>query len=228
MPVAGSGTVLHLLSADMLAFGRRQYGDGSSSNASISGTVRFSDGTPIPYAYVLAISTGGPEVYGAVAEANGAYTIAEVTAGSYTVVSRPLTTDPYILSSVPYRANPLHNLDFTPDSFAGSVQVGVGSTTTGIDITAHRSGSQPDANEENDSAGTASPLSLGVSTLATTHWPFDKDWYWFQTTPNTCYVIATGFHGASTAPRRPGDAFWSRTRLAVYAGANLVDQNDQG
>jgi hypothetical protein len=223
---AGSGTVLHLLSADALAFGRHQYGDGTSSNGSIRGTARFPDDSPIPYAYVYARGASGYDLFGAVAEANGAYTIAELPAGSYSVVARPLTTDPYILSSVPYRANPMRNLDFTPEYFGGVVQVGAGSTIWGIDITPYHSGSQPDAHEPNDSPVTASPLTLGVSKLSTTHAPFDKDWYWFQTAPNTCYVASTAFHGASIAPRRTSDAFWSRTRMAIYYGANLVGQND--
>ncbi len=225
-PVAGSGTVVRLLSADTLAFGRHQYGDGLSPNGAISGTIRFPGGSPIPYAYVFARGVGGYDLYGAVAEANGAYTIVEMKAGSYTVVTRPLTTDPYILSSVPYRANPIRNLDFTPQYFGGSVQVGDGSTTSGIDITPILTGSQPDAYETNDSAATASPLTPGVSKLATTHATFDRDWYWFQTAPDTCYVVATGFHGASIAPSRTSEAFWSRTRLSVYDGANLVGHSD--
>ena len=225
-PVAGSGSVRRLLSADTLAFGRHQYGDGSSSNGSISGTVRFADGSPIPYAHVLAFSSAGVDLYGAVADATGAYTIFEVRAGVYNAVARPLTTDPYILSSVPYRANPIRNLDFTPQYFGGAVQVGDGTTTPGIDITPLRSGSQPDAYEANDSAATASPLTLGVSKLATTHASFDKDWYWFQTTANSCYLVATGFHGAAIVPSRATEAFWSRTRLAVYNGASLVGENE--
>lgn len=225
-PAAGSGTVLRLLSADASAFGRHQYGDGSSSNGSISGTVRFPDGSPAPYAYVLAFSAVGYDLYGAVADAIGAYTIFEMRTGSYTVVARPLTTDPYILSSIPYRANPIRNLDFTPEYFAGAVQVGDGSTTLGIDITPIRSGSQPDAYETNDSAATASRLTPGVSKLATTHVPFDKDWYWFQTAPNTCYLVATGFHGASIVPGRTSDVFWSRTRVTVYDGTNVVGENE--
>jgi hypothetical protein len=43
-----------------------------------------------------------------------------------------------------------------------------GSSTPGIDITATRNGSQPDAYEPNDIAGAASPLALGVTKLATT------------------------------------------------------------
>lgn len=227
-PTAGPGSVIRYLTADEFAFGRHQYGDGTSSNGAISGTVRFADGSPIPYANVLAFAAGGQGVYGAVAAANGAYTIFEPQAGSYFVVMRPLTTDPYIVSSVPYRANPIHNLDFTPEYYGGGLQVQVadGSTTTGIDIVASRSGSHPDAYEPNDSAATASPLALGFSKLATTHTALDKDWYGFQTTANTCYLVATGFHGASIVPTPTVDGFWSRTRLTPYDGPAVVGQNE--
>jgi len=227
-PATGPGSVVRSLSADEFAFGRHQYGNGTSPYGAVSGTVRFPDGSPIPYAYVSAIGAGLHESYGAVASVGGAYTLFEMQAGSYAVVVRPLTTDPYILSSVPYRANPIRNLDFTPEYYGGGLQIQVldGSMTPGLNITASRSGSQPDAYEPNGSAATASPLALGFSKLATTHTALDKDWYWFQTTANTCYVVASGFHGASIVPTQAGDAFWSRTRLAVYDGANLVGQNE--
>ncbi len=227
-PAAGPGAVVHSLSADQFAFGRHQYGDGSSSYGAISGTVRFLDGSPIPYAYVSTVGGGGHGTYGVAADANGVYTVFEMMVGSYAVVARPLTTDPYTLSSEPYRANPVHNLDFTPEYYGGGLQVQVvdGSTTSGIDITVRRSGSQPDPYEPNDSAATASPLTPGFSKLATTHAALDNDWYWFQTAANTCYVLASGFHGASIVPTQTGEAFWSRTRLAVYEGANLVGRNE--
>jgi hypothetical protein len=227
-PATGPGAVLRSLSADELAFGRHQYGDGTSPHGAIGGTVRFPDGSPIPYAYVCAIGAGGHESYGAVASVGGTYVIFEMTAGSYAIIARPLTTDPYILSSVPYRANPIRNLDFTPEYYGGGLQVPVldGSTTLGLDITASRSGSHPDAHEPNGSAATASPLTLGVSKLATTHAASDEDWYWFQTAANTCYVLASGFHGASIVSTQIDDAFWSRTRLSVYDGAIRVSQNE--
>jgi len=227
-PAAGPGSVVRSLSADQFAFARHQYGGGTSSYGSVSGTVRFPDGSPIPYAYVSTIDGTGHLSYGAVASANGGYTIFEMMAGSYVIVARPLTTDPYILSSVPYRANPIHNLDFTPEYYGGGLQVQVvdGSTTSGIDITVRRPGAQPDPYEPNDSAATASPLTPGFSKLATTHTALDADWYWFQTAANTCYVVASGFHGASIEPTPTGDAFWSRTRLAVYEGATLVGRNE--
>ncbi len=227
-PAAGSGSVSRYLLADEFAFGRRQYGEGTSPYGVVSGTVRFLDGSPIPYAYVSAIGAGGREFYGAVATASGAYTIFEMKAGFYAIVARPLTTDPYVLSSVPYRANPIGNLDFTPEYYGGGLQIQVldGSTTSGIDITARRAGSQPDPYEPNDSAATASPLTPGFSKLATTHTAIDKDWYWFQTAANTCYVVASSFHGASIVPTPTGDAFWSRTRLSVYDGASLVGRNE--
>ena len=227
-PAAGPGFVIRSLSADQFAFGRHQYGDGTSPYGAVSGVVRFSDGAPIPYAYVSAIDAGGHEVYGTVANAAGAYTIFELKTGSYAIVSRPLTTDPYILSSVPYRANPIGNLNFTPEFYGGGLRVLVldGTTTSGIDIIARRSGSQRDAHEPNGSASTASPLTLGFSKLATTHTALDTDWYWFQTTANSCYVVSSGFHGASIVPAATDDAFWSRTRLSVYDGAILAGQNE--
>ena len=227
-PVLGSGSIRRWLFADEFAFGRHQYGDGTSSYGSISGTVRFADGSPVPYADVLALGGGGQIAFGAVADASGAYTIHEMPAGSYIVVTRPLTTDPYIVTSVPYRGNPIHNLDFTPTYYGGglSVQVANGSTTPGIGIAVIRSGSQPDVYEPNDTASAASPLALGFSKLATTHTALDSDWFWFQTSANTCYVVGTGFHGASIVPTPMGGAFWSRTRLALYDGASLMGQNE--
>src|SRR6185436_10753262 len=78
-PDLGAGAVHRLLYSDELSFGRRQYGDGSSSNGAITGTVRFPNGSPVPYAYVLAIAASG--TYGAIADANGAYAIFEAEAG---------------------------------------------------------------------------------------------------------------------------------------------------
>jgi hypothetical protein len=177
---------------------------------------------------VIAIGVGGNELFGAVTSANGAYTIFEPTAGSYRVVARPLTTDPYILSSLPYRTNAIRNLDFTPVYYAEGlpVQVQDGSMTSGINIIVGRSGSQPDAFEPNDSAATAFPLTADSSALATTHRALDRDRYWFQTAPQTCYVVATWAHGASILPTVSENTFWSRTRLTVYDGASVVGQNE--
>ncbi len=227
-PEPGPGTILRDVSLDDVTFGRHVYGDGTSTRGSINGTVRFQDGSPIPYAYVVATSASGDSRSGAVAGAGGAYTIFELPAGTYTVIARPLTTDPYILSSTPYRSNPIRNLDFSPELFANGslVQVQDGVPTLGIDITVFRTGSDPDLYEPNGSAATASPLALGYSKLATTHVPFDRDWYSFQTVPGTCYVVATAFHGASIVPVLVSAAFWSRTRLSLYDGGNLIGVNE--
>jgi IPT/TIG domain/FG-GAP-like repeat/ASPIC and UnbV len=227
-PAAGPGHVLRNLTSDEFAFGRYQYGDGSSTHGSISGTVRFADGRPIPYGYVEALGFDGYGNYGAVADALGVYQIVEPMAGNYTVLARPLTTDPYVLSSVAYRANAIANLDFTPEFHADGalVQVQDGASSSSIDITVSRSGTQPDTREPNDSAQTASPLTVGTSILATTHAALDDDWYWFQTQPGLCYVVATWFHGASIVSTLTSDVFWSRTRLSIYAGGTLLASND--
>jgi len=223
-PAAGSGYVVRTLASDQFAFGRHVYGDGTSQNGAIRGTARFTNGAPIPFAYVTALSTTGVNVYGAVADAYGEYTIFEPVAGTYYVAMRPLTTDPYILSSVPYRANSISNLDFSPTYFRGGLQVQVenGVTIQPVDLTASRIGSQPDAYEPNDSAGDATALAVGFSKLATTHAPLDTDWYWFQTAPDNCYLIGTSFLGASIVPAHSVDAFWSTTRLAAYVGTALA------
>jgi hypothetical protein len=229
-PVNASGSVLRSLADDEVAFARHVYGDGTSSGGEMTGTVRFADGSPVPFAYVLAFDADGRMRSGAVTSSNGAYTIFELPTGDYWVVARPLTTDPYIMSSTPYRANPLRNLDFPPTSYGGSVAslvpVSEGSLTAEIHLVPSRAGSQPDLYEPNDARETASPLTLGVSRIATTHTSFDRDWYWFQTMASTCYVVATWFHGASTAPTVMEDDFWSRTWLTVYDGASVVAQNE--
>jgi hypothetical protein len=188
--------------SDDFAFGRWQYADGTSSNGMVTGTVRFGNGAPVPYADVLAVAASGAATYGAVADAAGLYAIREPAAGSYFVFARPLTTDPTIVSSVPYRANDIANLDFMPAYYGGGLQVHVqdGAVTSGIDITVIRSGSEADGNEPNDGVATASPLVPGFSKLGGMHAPSDDDWFWFQTAPNTCFVATTVRHGASVVP----------------------------
>ena len=224
-PVVGSGVVRRFLLADELAFARSLYGDGSSVYGSITGRVQRPDHSAIPFAYVAATGQTGNQ-HGAVADATGAYSILEMPAGSYSVATRPLTTNPYVLSSVPYRANPIGNLDFTPQFYGGRVEVSDGSASTGIDLTTIRTGSQPDGFEPNDSAAAASPFSFGFFKLATTNTLWDTDWYSFQTSAQTCYVVQTGFHGASILPTLTEDTFWSRTRLSLYEGGSLIGRND--
>ena len=227
-PVSGSGRVLRGLTSDEFAFAQHRYGDGTSVNGSIRGTVNFSIGSPVPYAYVLAFGIDSSNVYGAVTDTTGAYTIFEAAPGAYKVLARPLTTDPAIESSLPYRANPISNLNFSPEYYAGGATVLVqnATATANIDITPLRTGTEADGSEPNDSQAAASPLAVGSSRLASTHVPFDKDWYRFQTSANTCYLVMTTLHGASIIPAQTENAFWSRTRLSIYDGAVLVGQNE--
>ncbi len=226
--VTGSGRIIRTLAADEYSFARARYGDGTSLNGAISGVARRADGTPIAYAYVLAIGTDNGFIYGSVASESGAYTIQEIAAGTYQVLLRPLTTSSQIVTSVPYRAASIATLDFSPEYFGSGATVVVrnGITASSIDLTASRSGSDPDRNEPNDTREAATPLLVGYSKLGTTHQPFDDDWYTFQTQAGICYAVGTWLHGASVVPVEDGQQFWSRTRLFLYDASGLIGANE--
>ena len=224
-PDFGPGYVSRSLTQDVQSFARHRY-NGTESNGTITGTVRFQDGTPIPFAYVLAFSEG--EAHGGVADASGAYSLFELPAGSYYVRAQPLTTDPGIISSLPYRSNPIENLDFTPRYYgAPSTAPAVANgTTTGVDITISQSGTDADVYEPNPSPATGAGLTVGYSYLATHNAVGDVDWFHFTSSANTCYVVQTPDAGASIAPTGSSDTFWSRTRLSLYSGSILLALND--
>jgi hypothetical protein len=201
------------------AFARERYPSGSSPHGSLAGRVVRGE-AGVPYAHVLAVELDTGALQGTVTRPDGTYRLAELPAGRYRLLARPLTTDP-VLVSAPYRANPPAQLDFLATPFPGGVLVlGPGEDRLGIDIPVPLVFG-PDPWEPDDDLTTASPLAVGAFEIHHFHSALDRDVFTFVTTPGRCATIHTELTGASIAALEP-ERFWARTRLEVRDASQVL------